>query len=115
MDDKKYFTKILNKKIDNEMLVVVQLKSKKYISYYDLNKFKPMDLPRFIRLCDNWWVNEPTIPVSLYYKDIFDQFEYALDCLGYNEYECVGGFEGVSLKNMSEKRIKRRVINIENR
>lgn len=38
MDDKKYFTKILNKKIDNEMLVVVQLKSKKYISYYDLNK-----------------------------------------------------------------------------
>lgn len=108
-----YLTEIYNKKTDTTFICLIQSVSKNYISYYYLNDLKYMDRERFIRLADNWWKKEPTLPISIYYQNIFDQFDYCKKCLNNNDYIIIQGFEGIKLKNLSEKRIKRKIIHLD--
>jgi len=108
-----FLTEIYNKKTDSNIVCLIQSISKNYISFYDVTLLKAMDRERFVRLTENWWKKEPTIPVSLYYQGIFDQFDYARKYLENNTYIILKGFEGIKLKNLSEKRIKRKVIHLD--
>ena len=115
LQDYPYLTEIYNKKIETSVIGLIQAISKNYISYYSYNDLKPLDKERFIRLVENWWKKEPSIPISLYYQGIFDQFNYCKSCLSNNDYIILDGFEGIKLKNLSEKRIKRKLIHLEDR
>lgn len=108
-----YLSVILNKKTDEQIACLIQIVSKQYVSFYDLDKLKAMDRERFIRLANQWWNMQPSLPISIYYQDIFDQFEYCKSYLSNSEYTIVEGFEGIKLKNLSDKRIKRKVIKID--
>lgn len=108
-----FLTEMYNKKTDSNIICLIQSISKNYISFYDVSLLKAMDRERFVRLTENWWKKEPTIPISLYYQGIFDQFDYTKHYLENNTYIILKGFEGIKLKNLSEKRIKRKVIHID--
>lgn len=108
-----YLSVILKKKSDEKIVCLIQSVSKQHISFYEVDKLKAMDVDAFIRLADNWWVKENTIPISLYYKDIFNRFDYIKTFLDNSEYEIIQGFEGIKLKSLSDKRIKRKLIHID--
>ena len=108
-----YLSVIYNKNRNCKMLVLIQLLSKQHISYYDINKLKESDIKDFFRMVIIWWNKTPNIPVSLYYKDAFRKFDYCKEYLENKEYDLVDGYKGTSLKNLSEKRIKRKVIKFE--
>lgn len=108
-----YLTEIYNKKTDEKFICLIQSVSKNYVSYYYLDKLKAMDRERFIRLAENWWKNEPMLPISIYYQNIFDQFDYCKYHLSNNDYSILQGFEGIKLKNLSEKRIKRKILHLD--
>lgn len=108
-----FLTELYNKKTDSNIVCLIQSISKNFISYYDVKELLPMDRERFIRLTNNWWKNEPNLPISLYYGNIFDQFDYCKKCLENNNYVILKGFEGIKLKNLSDKRIKRKIIHLD--
>lgn len=108
-----YLTELFNKKFETSIICLIQSVSKNYISFYNVKELKPMDVEKFIRLVDNWWKNSPNIPISLYYQQIFDQFDYCKQHLSNNDYIISNGFEGIKLKNLSEKRIKRKIIHLD--
>lgn len=108
-----YLTELFNKKFEISIICLIQSVSKNYISFYNVKELKPMDVEKFIRLADNWWKNSPNIPISLYYQQIFDQFDYCKQHLSNNDYIISNGFEGIKLKNLSEKRIKRKIIHLD--
>lgn len=108
-----YLTVLYNKKTDESFVCLIQVISKNYISYYHVDELKAMDRERFVRMVDNWWKKEPTLPISIYYQDVFSQFDYCKKYLGNNDYIILEGFEGIKLKNLSEKRIKRKIIHLD--
>lgn len=107
-----FISVICNKKININMYVVINLVSKQYISYYNLSKIYKNDLNEFYSLVINWWKNNSGLPISLYYQNKMDDFEYALEFLENKNYEIISGNVGTNLKNLSEKRIKRKVIDL---
>lgn len=107
-----FLTKIMDKKHNEDILCLIQIVSKNYISFYNVNLLKEADFADFFNMVNVWWQKEPTIPVSLYYKDRFLKFNYILQHISVNDFQYIDGFEGINLKNMLEKRIKRKVINL---
>lgn len=108
-----YLSVILNKKTNEQIVCLIQIVSKQCISFYDVDKLKAMDRERFVRLANQWWNMKSSLPISIYYQGIFDQFDYCKSYLANTEYTIVEGFEGIKLKNLSDKRIKRKVIKID--
>lgn len=108
-----FISLIYNKKIDLNMYVVINLISKQHISYYNIRKIHEYDSREFYSLVINWWKNASELPISLYYDDKMDDFDYALEFLENKDYEVMDGYVGTNLKNLSEKRIKRKLITIE--
>lgn len=104
---------IYNKKIEMNIPVVINLISKQHISYFDINDLDKDDVKDFFELVISWWNHNHQIPLTLYYKDEIEDYDYALKFLENREYEIVDGCVGTNLKNLSEKRIKRKIITIE--
>ena len=73
-----YLTEIYNKKFETKTICLIQSVSKNYISFYNLQELKPMDIEKFFRLADNWWKNSSNIPISLYYQNIFEHNSFLL-------------------------------------
>ena len=115
MNTEPFLSTIYNKKTDETFIGLIQIISKNYISYYSVNELRPQDKSIFISMVKNWWKNEPSIPISLYYKDVFNKFNYILHYLSTNDYNILNGFSGINLKNMLEKRIKRKLIHLEDK
>lgn len=108
-----FISVIFNKKIDMNMYVVINLISKQHISYYNIRKIHQNKLSEFFSLVVNWWKHNPQLPLNLYYTEDMDDFDYALEYLENKDYNFVSGNLGTNLKNLSEKRIKRKLITIE--
>ena len=108
-----FISVIFNKKIDMNMYVVINLISKQHISYYNIRKIPQDELSEFFSLVVNWWKHNPQLPLNLYYTEDMDDFDYALEFLENKDYNLVAGNQGTNLKNLSEKRIKRKLITIE--
>ena len=70
-------------------------------------------LCKFIEMANRWWNMQPSLPISIYYQELFNQFDYCKSYLANNEYTIEQGFEGIKLKNLSDKRIKRKVVHID--
>lgn len=108
-----YLTILQNKKSDETILCLIQLLSKNCISYYTINDLKQEDYIDFFNLADTWWNRCPIIPISLYYREQFKHFKYCKHHMFTGDYQIIGGFSGVNLKYLSEKRIKRKIIHLD--
>lgn len=108
-----YLSVILNKKTNEQILCLVQIISKSYVSFYDMKKIKDDDKDDFIKLSNIWWNLNRSLPISVYYQNLFNKFNYAKSYLANNEYILADGYEGVRLKNLADKRIKRKVIHLD--
>lgn len=108
-----YLTILQNKKTDETILCLIQLLSKNCISFYTINDLKSEDYIEFFNLAETWWNRCPIIPISLYYREQFKNYKYCKHHIFAGDYQIIGGFSGVNLKYLSEKRIKRKVIHID--
>ena len=108
-----YLTVLLDKRYNNNILCLIQLLSKSAVSYYSVNEVKASDYLTFFSLADNWFKKCPMIPISLYYKNDFKKFNYCKHILFNGEFQYAGGFSGANLQCLSEHRIKRRIIHID--
>lgn len=108
-----YLTILYDKVKDKTILCLINLLSKNYISYYEINAIHHDDMIKFFQMTENWWIKCPLFPVSLYYKDEFKPFNYSKKYMFNGNYQIIGGFTGVNLKSLSEKRIKRKIIHID--
>ena len=84
-----------------------------YSSECILSEIHQDELSEFFSLVVNWWKHNPQLPLNLYYTEDMDDFDYALEYLENKDYNFVSGNLGTNLKNLSEKRIKRKLITIE--
>lgn len=110
---KAYLTRIYLRKYGIEKDVLVNVITKNSVSYYDLCELKDGDKDFFFNMADNWWNNSKLYPISLYYRDVFQKVNYCKKYVFNSDYMIVGGFKGVILKDLYEKRIKRKIINLE--
>jgi hypothetical protein len=108
-----YLTILYDKKNCTTILCLIQLLSKNCISYYTINELKPQDYITFFKLTEVWWNRCPIVPISLYHREAFKKFKYCKHHMFNNDYQIIGGFNGVNLKYLSEKRIKRKIIHID--
>ena len=108
-----YLSIIFNKKYNKSFLVVLHLISKNYISYYNINELSGNDYITFMYKVREWYKTNPVLPISIYYKNEFDQYDYCKHYMFTSDCEIIDGYEGINLKNIVEKRIKRKIINIE--
>lgn len=108
-----YLTILYDKKTEETILCLIQLLSKNCISYYIINELKAEDYIPFFSLAETWWNRCPIIPISLYYREQFKSFNYCKHHMFSGDYQIIGGFTGVNLKYLSEKRIKRKIIHID--
>lgn len=108
-----YLTIIYDKRQMKTVIGLVQLLSKNCISYYDINELKQSDYLNFFSMANIWWKTCPIIPISLYFGN-FKKYNYCKHYIYTNDYQIIGGFSGVNLKTLSEKRIKRKILIIGN-
>lgn len=108
-----YLSILYDKKEDKTILCLIQLLTKNCISFYKINDLKGDDYFNFFDLATIWWKRCPLIPISLYFKNEFKKYKYCRHHLYSNDYEIIGGFSGVNLKYLSEKRIKRKLFHID--
>jgi len=104
---------IYNKKNNFQYPIIIDLVSKHYISYYNLNNLSKELRHKLLDLAVIWYRKNIQIPLSLYYRDNAKEFSKSLEYLENNEYEIINGSKGTNLKNLSEKRIKRKMIKVE--
>jgi hypothetical protein len=108
-----YLSILLNLKTNETILCLINLQTKNYISYYSLQELEPSDYMYFLELTQSWFLKCPLIPISLYYKKEFRKLNYCKHFMFSGDFQIIGGFNGTNLKNISEKRIKRKIIHID--
>ncbi len=108
-----YLSILFDKKTEETILCLIQLLSKNCISYYVINDLRPEDCVTFFKLSEDWFRKCPLIPISLYHREAFRQFKYCKHYMFTGDYQIIGGFNGVNLKYLSEKRIKRKIIHLD--
>lgn len=97
----------------NEYIGIVQNYDKHCLSIYDINKLKTLDERKlFLEMGDVWW-NESNrlIPINIFLKKDFFYFKVCLQTFIAKDSEIIAGPQ-VSLKNISEKRVKKRSIQL---
>lgn len=108
-----YLSILYDKKEEKTILCLIQLLTKNCVSYYVINELKENDYVDFFTFSNHWWKHCPLIPISLYFRNEFNRFKYCKHHLYANDYQVIGGFSGVNLKYLSEKRIKRKMIHLD--
>ena len=97
----------------NEYIGIVQNFDKQCLSIYDINKLKTLDERKlFLEMGDVWW-NESNrlIPINIFLKKDFQYFKVCLQTFIAKDSEIISGPQ-ISLKNISEKRVKKRSIQL---
>lgn len=108
-----YISIIYNKKTEKSFYAIIQNISKTYTSFIDITALKNHgDLSKVIALADSWWRTNHSIPLCIFYRERFDTFNYAKKHILANDTLITNGWEGIHLKTLSEKRIKRKLITL---
>lgn len=96
----------------NEYIGIIQHTDKNFISFYDYhNLTNQQDKIKFLKLGEEWWwESNRTIPINLFLGSRFN-FRFLLRVFTIKDYEILQGPE-TSLKNVFQKRIKRRQIQL---
>lgn len=108
------FVSVLKHKKTGELYTaIIQDISKTTISFFNLYTiYKAGDIVKVVNLSNAWWNSQPFIPVSVFYREKFDRYNYARHHYSVNDIEIISGFKGIRLKDISERRIKRKLITI---
>ena len=97
----------------NEYIGIIQNFDKHCLSIYDINRLNTLGEKKiFLDLGDAWW-NESNrlIPINIFLKSEFQYFKICLSTFIAKDCEVLNGPQ-VSLKNISEKRVKKRSIQL---
>ena len=97
----------------NEYIGIVQNFDKFCLSIYDIDKLKTTNEKQlFLEMGDAWW-NESNrlIPINIFLKKDFQYFKICLQTFIAKDSEIISGPQ-ISLKNISEKRVKKRSIQL---
>jgi hypothetical protein len=98
---------------NNEYVGIIQNYDKHCLSIYDIERLKTIDEKKlFLDMGDVWW-NESNrlIPINIFLKKDFAYFKICLSTFIAKDCEVLAGPQ-ISLKNISEKRVKKRSIQL---
>ena len=104
---------LVNTKKSTTIYCLINLISKDTISFYNIHKLEPDEYDEFMNLAETWWNSCPLIPISVFYHYEIKKFEHIKEIIRDNNYKILKGFSGVSLNNLTDKRIKRHIINVD--
>ena len=92
---------------------VIQNHDGDLVSMYAYNKLKTEEhKKRFLELAETWWwESNRLIPINIFLKSPWSQFQYTLVTLSAKDIKELHG-HCVSLNNLSQKRTKRRVVQL---
>lgn len=92
---------------------VIQNHDGDMVSIYAYNKLRTEDhKKKFLELAETWWwESNRLIPINIFLKNNWSQFQYTLVTLSAKD---IGNIQGhcVSLSNLAQKRTKRRVVQL---
>lgn len=97
----------------NEYIGIIQNYDKHCLSIYDIERLKSIDERKlFLDLGDIWWhESNRLIPINIFLKRDFAYFKVCLSTFIAKDCEVIAGPQ-ISLKNISEKRVKKRSIQL---
>ena len=108
-----YISFLRNRKSGAQFVAIIQDVSKNLISFYDLGIIKHNhELNKVLNLANTWWKTSPYLPISIFYRERFDRYNYARKHCNITDIELISGFKGVRIKDLVERRIKRKLITI---
>lgn len=108
-----FLSYLIDTKTNITKYCLINLISKDTISFYNIHKLEPDEYNDFMLLAEKWWNSCPIIPISVFYHYEIKRFEHIKEIIMDNNYKILKGFSGVSLNNLTDKRIKRHIINID--
>ena len=103
----------LIKKGDMEFVGIVQNQDNNVISFYDYGRLmQPQDKMRYLKCGEIWWYeSNRKLPINIFLKGDFKYFRTTLVTLNSKDVEIVEG-PTVRLSDISNKRVKRRTIQL---
>lgn len=92
---------------------VIQNHDGDMVSIYAYNKLRTEDhKKKFLELAETWWwESNRLIPINIFLKNNWTQFQYTLVTLSAKDIANIQG-HCVSLSNLAQKRTKRRVVQL---
>ena len=98
---------------DTEYLGVIQNQDANFTSLYDISFCKtPNQKKLFLSLADQWWwESNRMIPINIFLKNDWKIFKHTIRTFNNKDVEVLAGHI-VNLNSISEKRIKRRSIQL---
>jgi len=98
---------------DMEYVGVIQNQDSQFTSLYDINFCKSTEQKQvFLNLADQWWwESNRLIPINVFLKQDWNIFKHTLRTFNNKDVEILAGHV-VNLNNITEKRIKRRSIQL---
>lgn len=92
---------------------VIQNHDTDIVSVYAFNKLRTEDHKRkFLELAETWWwESNRMIPINIFLKNHWKEFQYTLVTLSTKDVEEIQG-HCVSLSKLAQKRTKRRVVQL---
>ena len=99
--------------VDQEYIGVIQNQDNNFTNIYDINMCNSsQEKALFLSLAEQWWwESNRMIPVNIFLKNDWTVFKHTLKTFNNKDVEIVRGHV-VNLNNISEKRIKRRSIQL---
>jgi len=103
----------LIRKGDLEFVGIIQNQDNQVTSFYDYGRImQPQDKMKFLKMGETWWwESNRKIPINIFLKGDFAYFKPTLVTLSTKDVEIVHG-PCVRLDEISEKRLKRRTIQL---
>lgn len=94
-----------------DVIGIVKIKSKQYITIYDLSKITdPCTKKLLLSFAHEWWwQSNRTIPISVFIKQDMEQFEKYTTRYNTDDFVLIHG-PLVSISDLPKKRIKRRNV-----
>lgn len=94
-----------------EIVGIVKIKTKQFITFYDFSKIKNQsDKKELLSFAALWWSqSNRTIPISIFIKNDIEKFEAFTTRIDADSFELIHG-PLVSISDIPRKRIKRRNV-----
>ena len=98
---------------DTEYVGIIQNQDSAFTSLYDISFCRtPNEKKLFLALADQWWwESNRMIPINIFLKQDWRLFKHTLKTFNNKDVEIVAGHV-VNLNSISEKRVKRRSIQL---
>lgn len=99
--------------LGNQYIGIIQHADNSFVSIYAINPAFSDDMKKEFLECGEtwWWESNRTIPINMFLRDRFRPFKSYLKTFARKDTEILQG-PVVNIKNMMNKRVKRRIIQL---